>query len=144
MTRNRLLAVTLVALMLPISLWAQQPGPRAEASADRESVLHKIYDEDQKDRTDEAGDTRRREQVRRLLADGKVQTGEDYYYAAFYFSAWAEAAGLPLSPRSGGHGSEQGISRSNLAQCGLVGSLLTFNQAAADFRHSVRKLVRQQ
>jgi len=49
------------------------------------SALRKIYDEDQKDRNDVEGDARRRAQVRELVADDKVQTGEDYYYAGFIF-----------------------------------------------------------
>jgi hypothetical protein len=49
------------------------------------STMRKIYEEDQKDRTDAAGDARRREQVRQLISEGKVQSGEDYYYAAFIF-----------------------------------------------------------
>ena len=85
MTRKRLLAVTLVALTLSISLWARQSATATKANTDAKTILHKIYDEDQKDRTDEAGDARRREQVRRLMTEGKVQTGEDYYYAAFIF-----------------------------------------------------------
>jgi len=49
------------------------------------STVRKIYEEDQKDRSDVAGDARRREQVRQLMADGKLQSAEDYYYAAFIF-----------------------------------------------------------
>jgi hypothetical protein len=47
--------------------------------------MRKIYEEDQKDRSDMAGDARRRDQVRRLVGEGKLQSGEDYYYAAFIF-----------------------------------------------------------
>jgi len=49
------------------------------------SALRKIYDEDQQNRNDVEGDERRRAQVRKLVAEEKVQTGEDYYYAAFIF-----------------------------------------------------------
>jgi len=49
------------------------------------SIFHKIYDEDQKNRNDSEGDARRRAQVRQLIADDKLQSGEDYYYAAFIF-----------------------------------------------------------
>jgi len=49
------------------------------------SAMRKIYEEDQKDRSDIAGDARRRDQVRQLVAEGKLQSGEDYYYAAFIF-----------------------------------------------------------
>ncbi len=47
--------------------------------------MRKIYEEDQKDRSDETGDAKRREQVKQLISKGKVQSGEDYYYAAFIF-----------------------------------------------------------
>jgi hypothetical protein len=47
--------------------------------------MREIYEEDQKNRNDEAGDAKRREQVRQLISEGKVQSGEDYYYAAFIF-----------------------------------------------------------
>ncbi len=47
--------------------------------------MRKIYEEDQKDRSDETGDAKRREQVKQLISEGKVQSGEDYYYAAFIF-----------------------------------------------------------
>jgi hypothetical protein len=47
--------------------------------------MRKIYEEDQKDRSDETGDAKRRERVRQLIREGKVQSGEDYYYAAFIF-----------------------------------------------------------
>jgi len=85
MTRNRLLALALAALALPFNSWSQQTGAATKIGADGKTVLHKIYDEDQKDRNDMTGDARRRKEVRRLLADGKVQSGEDYYYAAFIF-----------------------------------------------------------
>ena len=49
------------------------------------STMRKIYEEDQKDRSDETGDAKRREQVRQLISEGKLQSGEDYYYAAFIF-----------------------------------------------------------
>ena len=49
------------------------------------TLMRKIYEEDQKNRNDEAGDARRRQQVRELIREQKVQSGEDYYYAAFIF-----------------------------------------------------------
>jgi len=53
-------------------------------------VLRNIFEEDQKDRTgiDDASiarDAKRREQVHRLLSDGKIESGDDYYYAAMVF-----------------------------------------------------------
>jgi len=47
--------------------------------------MRKIYEEDQKNRNDIAGDTRRRLQVQQLISEGKLQTAEDYYYAAFIY-----------------------------------------------------------
>jgi hypothetical protein len=49
------------------------------------SAMRKIYEEDQANRNDVAGDAKRREQVRQLISEGKVQSAEDYYYAAFIF-----------------------------------------------------------
>ncbi len=47
--------------------------------------LKQIYEEDQRDRTDEAGDSKRRDHMRLLLAEGRVNSGDDYFYAAFIF-----------------------------------------------------------
>jgi hypothetical protein len=52
--------------------------------------LKAIYDEDQNDRTNinpasVRRDAERREQVHRLLNEGRVQSGEDYYYAAVVY-----------------------------------------------------------
>lgn len=81
--RIRLLGLILAALTLLSSpVGGQQSGATAQKGKIK-SALRKIYDEDQKDRTDEAGDASRREQVQRLIRDGQVQSGEDYYYAAF-------------------------------------------------------------
>ncbi len=81
-----LVGLILAALTLPSSpMWGQQSRSKAQTGRTTKSALRKIYDEDQKDRTDEAGDARRREQVQRLIGDGKVKSGEDYYYAAFIF-----------------------------------------------------------
>jgi hypothetical protein len=83
---GKLIAVTFVAIT-----WAANPASAKQRAAlaqphgNAKSILHKIYDEDQKDRRDEAGDAKRREQVRLLIKDGKVRSGEDYYYAAFIF-----------------------------------------------------------
>jgi len=49
------------------------------------SLMRKIYEEDQKDRNDIEGDAKRREQVNQLMRDGKIQSAEDFYYAAFIF-----------------------------------------------------------
>jgi hypothetical protein len=81
-----LVGLILAALILPSSpMRGQQSRSTPQTGRTTKSALRKIYDEDQKDRTDEAGDARRREQVQRLIGDGKVKSGEDYYYAAFIF-----------------------------------------------------------
>jgi hypothetical protein len=82
--RARLVGMTLAALTLLPSVCGQgnaTPGP----SGGPTSALRRLYDEDQKDRTDEAGDVRRRAEVRRLIRAGKAESGADYYYAAFIF-----------------------------------------------------------
>jgi hypothetical protein len=47
--------------------------------------MRKIYEEDQKNRSDVDGDTRRRAQVRQLIDEGQLQSAEDYYYATLIF-----------------------------------------------------------
>ena len=82
----RLFGLTSVALMLLVSpRFGQQNEAAAQTGGKAKSILRKIYDEDQKDRTDEAGDARRRERVRQLMREGRVHSGEDFYYAAFIF-----------------------------------------------------------
>jgi len=58
---------------------SQSTAPQSSKSA-----LHRIYDEDQENRNEDARRLLRSE-VRQLVAEDKVQTGEDYYYAAFIF-----------------------------------------------------------
>jgi len=48
------------------------------------STLRIIYEQDQENRSI-ADRARCREQVRQLISEGKVHSGEDYYYAAFVF-----------------------------------------------------------
>lgn len=67
-----------------LSLGASNTNSRQHGQPAK-SALRKIYDEDQKNRNDSEGDTRRRAQVRQLISEDKVQIGEDYYYAAFIF-----------------------------------------------------------
>jgi hypothetical protein len=89
MTRDIwLTALILVALILLASpMRGKQNGITAQTGEKGKSALRRIYDEDQKDRTgtDISRDRKRREQVRQLIGEGKVQSGEDYYYAAFIF-----------------------------------------------------------
>lgn len=84
---NKLLNLTLVAftLLLAVPLCGTQVKTTTREGKNGKSLLRRIYDEDQRDRSDEAGDAKRREHVRRLIGEGKVETGEDYYYAAFIF-----------------------------------------------------------
>lgn len=61
----------------------------AQSSAGAED-LQAIYNQDQNDRSNITAasiqrDTQRRELVHKLLNDGKVQTGEDYYHAAVVY-----------------------------------------------------------
>jgi hypothetical protein len=44
-----------------------------------------------------ARDQQRREAARKLLAEGKLQTGKDYYYAAFLFQHSLDSAGYLLA-----------------------------------------------
>lgn len=46
--------------------------------------MRKLYEQDQKD-YDNSDRANFREQVRRLMSEGKIQSAEDYYYAAFIF-----------------------------------------------------------
>jgi hypothetical protein len=78
-----LFPIVLISMIGPVG--CQQTKTRPAAVQNVKSTMRKIYEEDQKDRNDEAGDERRREQVRQLLSAGKIQSGEDYYYAAFIF-----------------------------------------------------------
>ena len=86
MTREwRWLSLTLLALTSILPADGRQNSATPTKAQTAKSTLRKIYEEDQKDRNDEAGDARRREQVRQLITEGKLQSGEDYYYAAFIF-----------------------------------------------------------
>jgi len=76
--------ILVLLALTALSLGATNPNSRQHGRPVR-ITLRKIYDEDQKNRNDSEGDARRRAQVRQLIAEGKVQSGEDYYYAAFIF-----------------------------------------------------------
>jgi hypothetical protein len=82
---SRLLSLMFSALTLMPNLTFGQRDRTVAQTLDGASILRKIYDEDQKDRNDVAGDARRREEVQRFIREGKVQSGEDFYYAAFIF-----------------------------------------------------------
>lgn len=87
MTRSHaLLALILVSLMsVVVPVGCQRTGTAPATFQNSKSAMRSIYEEDQKNRNDEAGDARRRAQVRQLISEGNVQSGEDYYYAAFIF-----------------------------------------------------------
>jgi hypothetical protein len=78
-----LILVSLVSVVVPVACRKTETAPATVQNG--KSAVRKIYEDDQKDRNDEAGDARRREQVRQLISEGKVQSGEDLYYAAFIF-----------------------------------------------------------
>lgn len=79
-------SLTLIAItLMVVPAGGQQSETKPSMVQDGKSTMRKIYEEDQKNRNDVAGDAKRREQVQRLISKGEVQTGEDYYYAAFVF-----------------------------------------------------------
>lgn len=71
------------AISIAISLLATDANSQREGQAAK-SALRKIYDEDQKNLDNEVRGALRAK-VWKLVAENKVQTGEDYYYAAFVF-----------------------------------------------------------
>lgn len=75
--------ITLTSIVVPLG--CRQAKTATTKTQNVKSTMRKIYEEDQEDRSDETGDAKRREQVRQLISEGKVQSGEDYYYAAFIF-----------------------------------------------------------
>jgi hypothetical protein len=76
--------VFLAVLSIATLAGTGQSKSQMSGSQSPKTTLRKIYDEDQENRDD---DSRRllRAKVRQLIAEDKVQTGEDYYYAAFVF-----------------------------------------------------------
>src|SRR5689334_14455461 len=81
-----LLCLTLIAFASTVvSLGCGQDKTTPNKVQNVKSVMRKIYEEDQENRNDVIGDAKRREQVRQLISERKVQSAEDYYYAAFIF-----------------------------------------------------------
>ena|SRR5215470_1909317 len=80
-----LLSLTLVTLVTLGPVVDPQQTETSTTGQNAKSTMRKIYEEDQKNRNDIAGDTRRRLQVQQLISEGKLQTAEDYYYAAFIY-----------------------------------------------------------
>jgi len=84
--RQLFVSLTLIAIASMVVPVGGQQGETAPSTVQNgKSTMRKIYEEDQKNRNDVTGDGRRREQVQQLIAKGEVQSGEDYYYAAFIF-----------------------------------------------------------
>ncbi len=83
-TKSLGIGILLVSVLCGISLGVAHKSSQSVGNQGDKSTLRKIYDEDQENRNE---DSRRlwRAQVRQLIAEDKVQTGEDYYYAAFIF-----------------------------------------------------------
>jgi len=67
-----------------MTLGLERANSQSTAPQSSKSALHKIYDDDQENRNEDARHLLRA-QVRQLIAEDEVQTGEDYYYAAFIF-----------------------------------------------------------
>jgi hypothetical protein len=87
MTRGHMLLALILALLMSmvVPVGCQKTETAQATVQNGKSTMREIYEVDQKNRNDEAGDAKRREQVRQLISEGKVQSGEDYYYAAFIF-----------------------------------------------------------
>ena len=98
------------ALTLLPNLTFGQPNRTVAQTLDGASILRKIYDEDQKDRNDVAGDARRREEVAKVHPRGQSPIWGGLLLCSLHFSARPEAVRLPFCPRFGGYGSEQRIS----------------------------------
>jgi hypothetical protein len=75
----------LAGILLTVSLACGNNKGVPGTDANQKSTMRKIYEEDQRNRNDTEGDARRRAEVTSLMAEGKIQTAEDYYYAAFTF-----------------------------------------------------------
>ncbi|HXM08928.1 MAG TPA: hypothetical protein VN946_03140 [Terriglobales bacterium] len=67
-----LLVLILTALMFANPVCGGQNGPKTQADGKQGSTFPRIYDDDQKDRINLADDAKRREEVQRLVREGKV------------------------------------------------------------------------
>jgi hypothetical protein len=84
-SKKYLSPILALATAIVIPAGGQQDNKQADVNQSAKSIMRKMFEEDQKDRTDSEGDKRRRAQVRQLMSEGKIQTAEDYFYAAFIF-----------------------------------------------------------
>jgi hypothetical protein len=81
----RLLTLVVFTVMVcPVG--GQQEKPSIAEDQTAKSTMRKIYEENQRDRNDVEGDARRRALVRRLISEGRVQSVDDYFYAALFFN----------------------------------------------------------
>jgi hypothetical protein len=82
---NLFVALILIALAsLAVPVGGQQAETTPTTGQTSKSTLRIIYEQDQENRSI-ADRARCREQVRQLISEGRVHSGEDYYYAAFVF-----------------------------------------------------------
>ena len=78
--------ITLIALAsMDAPMCGQQNEAAPKTLQSVKSTMRKVYEEDQENRSDAAGDAKRRAEVKQLISKGAVQSAEDYYYAAFIF-----------------------------------------------------------
>ena len=90
---NHQKAVYVVSIFILVAVVLRLPAqqsPYARAEPNDSGSLRAIFEEDQRDRANfdsasVARDTKRREQVRRLIDEGKVQSAQDYFFAAMIF-----------------------------------------------------------
>jgi hypothetical protein len=89
---QRLLCVIAVVTTLstiPLA-FGEWPASAIRQETTSRNDLKAIYDDDQNDRTNINAasmqrDAERRERIQRLLNEGRVESGEDYYYAAMVY-----------------------------------------------------------
>ena len=80
---RQIFSLTLVAVTVGIAPDGTSQTPQG-ADETNKSVMRKLYEQDQKD-FDNSDRAKFREQVQRLMSEGKIKSAEDYYYAAFIF-----------------------------------------------------------
>jgi hypothetical protein len=72
------------AILVTIAALAGCQKHIARGMDSNKSTMRKLYEEDQRD-FNNVDRARFREKVQQLMSNGKIQSGEDYYYAAFIF-----------------------------------------------------------
>jgi hypothetical protein len=83
---RQLFSLTLLVVTVFIAPHGTSQTPQAAAPnvENNKSVMRKLYEQDQKD-FDNSDRAKIRKHVQRLMSEGKIQSAEDYYYAAFIF-----------------------------------------------------------